>query len=106
MSVFDDPVVLCHSSKRKRKPTQLGWRGTHMKRLALMSAAAMTLGVAHTALAADLGVAPYAPPVAAAPVGPTWTGLYLGVNGGGGWSHLGVSTTPIGPISAALGNPG
>ena len=76
-----------------------------MKRLALMSAAAMSLGLAHAAVAADLGVAPtYAPPVA--PVGPTWTGLYLGVNGGGGWSHLSLSTTPIGPIAATLGNPG
>jgi outer membrane immunogenic protein len=75
-----------------------------MKRLALMSAAAMSIGLAHAALAADLGAAPTETPPAAA--GPTWTGLYVGTNGGGGWSHLGVSTTPSGPIVGALGNPG
>ena len=75
-----------------------------MTRFGLMTVIALSLGLAHSALAADLEGAPtYAPPAAA---GPTWTGLYVGVNGGGGWSHLGVSTTPIGPIVGVLGNPG
>lgn len=58
-----------------------------MKRIALFAAAAMGIGFAQGALAADLGVraAPaYVPPAA---VGPTWTGLYLGFNGGWEWSQ-------------------
>jgi outer membrane immunogenic protein len=76
----------------------------HMKRLALISAAAISLAVAHTALAADLGAAPIE--TAPAAVAPTWSGFYLGVNGGGGWSHLGVSTTAAGPLVGVFGNPG
>jgi outer membrane immunogenic protein len=72
-----------------------------MKRFAFMTAVAISLGFTYGALAADFEPAP-----APAATGPTWTGLYLGVNGGGSWSHLGVSTTPSGPLVAALGNPG
>jgi outer membrane immunogenic protein len=75
-----------------------------MKRFGLISAAIMSLGLAHNALAADLGGAPIE--TAPAAVAPTWSGFYLGVNGGGGWSHLGVSTTSVGPIVGVLGNPG
>jgi len=78
-----------------------------MKRFALMTAAAaMSLAFASTARAADVGVAPdYAapPPVA---TGPSWTGLYLGLHGGGGWSHVSASTAPSGVIVGALGDPG
>jgi outer membrane immunogenic protein len=75
-----------------------------MKRFGLMSVIALSLGLAHSALAADVESAPASAPPA--PAGPTWTGVYLGVNGGTGWSNLSFSTTPTGPIAGVLGNPG
>jgi outer membrane immunogenic protein len=77
-----------------------------MKRIGVLAAAAMGVAFAQSASAADLGVrsAPvYAPPVA---VAPTWTGIYLGFNGGWGWSNsnnniLTLSpTTPLGALGA------
>jgi outer membrane immunogenic protein len=58
-----------------------------MKRLALVSAVALSFGFAHNALAADGPV--FAAPVYQAPiaVAPTWTGMYLGFNAG--WSWIG-----------------
>jgi outer membrane immunogenic protein len=56
-------------------------------RSALHAAAALTFMLAQTALAADLPqrVAP-APLLAPTPVY-NWTGIYFGLNGGGGWGH-------------------
>lgn len=56
-----------------------------MKTLALLLASAATLGLASQAIAADVVYAEPAAPVALAPV-MTWTGLYLGVQGGGAFN--------------------
>jgi hypothetical protein len=55
---------------------QLGWEDS-MKRVALISTVMMGVGFAQGALAADLLV-----PAAPVAVAPTWTGLYVGANGG------------------------
>jgi outer membrane immunogenic protein len=57
-----------------------------MKKLAL-AAAAVSILFAGSASAADLPVRTYtkAPPVAASIY--DWSGFYVGLNGGGGWSH-------------------
>src|SRR5689334_4686979 len=69
-----------------------------MKRVAFVAVAAMGVALTHSALAADLGVraAPpvYAPPVA---VAPTWTGVYIGFNGGWGWSNTNNNTLTLSP---------
>ena len=60
-----------------------------MKNLRLVTAAVITLGAAAPAAAADLPArpAPYtkAPAVVAAAY--DWSGFYIGINGGGGFSH-------------------
>jgi outer membrane immunogenic protein len=57
-----------------------------MKKLLLITTALIALGSA--AQAADLAARPYtkAPPMVAATIY-DWSGFYIGVNGGGGWSH-------------------
>ena len=66
-----------------------------MKRILILTAAAMGVALPQSACAADLGVraAPpvYAPPVA---VAPTWTGVYIGFNGGWGWSNTNNNSLP------------
>jgi outer membrane immunogenic protein len=58
-----------------------------MQRIRLALLVASTIGLAQTALAADLPQRPVpAPLLSPAPVY-NWTGIYLGVNGGGGWGH-------------------
>src|SRR5438876_1166892 len=74
-----------------------------MKRIALLTAAVLGVGCAHSAMAADLPVR--AAPVYPAPVAvaPTWTGLYVGFNGGWGWTqNNNVSVTPTGAIAGAF----
>jgi outer membrane immunogenic protein len=58
-----------------------------MKRLIFATTAAMALGAAAPAAAADLPARTYtkAPAVVAAAY--DWSGFYLGINGGGGFSH-------------------
>lgn len=59
-----------------------------MKKFLLGAIGLVALGMAAPASAADLGARPYmkAPvPMMAAMY--DWSGLYLGLNGGGGWSH-------------------
>jgi outer membrane immunogenic protein len=62
--------------------------GTSMRRvsLALLASAVMAFGFNQTGLAAELPVqaAPVAPAPAPAPVA-TWSGFYIGVNGGAAW---------------------
>jgi hypothetical protein len=61
------------------------------------------IGAAHGALAADLPVR--AAPVYQAPlvVAPTWTGLYVGANGGWGWaSNFNASSTFSDPTGATV----
>jgi outer membrane immunogenic protein len=77
----------------------------NMKRIGLL-ATVMGLGFAHSALAADLPVR--AAPVYQAPVvvAPTWTGLYVGVNGGYGWaSNSNASSTFFDPTGATVITP-
>lgn len=62
-------------------------RGMAMKRASLVIASALLLA-APAAQAADMALK--APP-APAPVD-TWTGVYIGINGGGGWSNSGTTT--------------
>jgi len=73
-----------------------------MKKLLLGVVSLVAFGVAAPAVAADLAARPYtkAPPMIAAIY--DWSGFYIGVNGGGGWSRkcwdntvfLGVPTVP------------
>ena len=78
-----------------------------MKRVVIFAAAAMGVALTQSALAADLGVRA-APPVYAPPVvvAPTWTGVYIGFNGGWGWSSANNNTltlsptTPVGALGA------
>ena len=55
-------------------------------RSALLAAVALTIGLAQTALAADLPQRQAAAPLLA-PTLYNWTGIYFGINGGGGWGH-------------------
>jgi outer membrane immunogenic protein len=56
-------------------------------KLIVLLGAALSLGLATSASAADLAARPYtkAPPIVA-PIY-NWSGFYIGLNGGGGWSH-------------------
>ena len=60
-----------------------------MNKLTILAAAAIAVGVAAPAVAADLSArAPAytkAPPVVQAAY--DWSGFYIGINGGGGFSH-------------------
>src|SRR5580693_8700497 len=54
---------------------------------------------AGNAYAADMPLK--APP--AAPPAPTWTGWYIGVNGGGGWGRVSPNAQDVGPDSFFAG---
>jgi outer membrane immunogenic protein len=56
-----------------------------MKRIAGFASLMLGVGLASHALGADLAVRP--PPEVIVPVAPTWTGLYVGINGGWGWTN-------------------
>jgi len=66
------------------------------KKLLLVTASLVALGAAGSASAADLAARPYtkAPPMIAAVY--DWTGFYIGVNGGGGWSHSSWTVDGVG----------
>jgi outer membrane immunogenic protein len=71
----------------------------------LLAVATLALFAASGAKAADMAPPMNAP---ATPIEPpfSWTGFYLGANGGGGsaWSHLrGAQTTPFGPTTFCCG---
>src|SRR5271170_7961828 len=61
--------------------------------------AATPLFFAGSAYAADM---PLKAPPAAAPA-PTWTGWYIGINGGGAWGSVDPSALDIGPDSFFAG---
>lgn len=72
-----------------------------MKRLTLAALAALTLaGLASSASAADLPRPAYKAPIYTAPVF-TWSGLYVGINGGYGWGHTSI-TDPIGGFDISM----
>jgi len=54
---------------------------------ALLSAVALSLGLGQTALAADLPQRPVAAPLLSPTPVYNWTGIYFGINGGGGWGR-------------------
>ncbi len=76
-----------------------------MKKILLGALGLAALGATAPALAADMAIPQYkaAPAMVAAVY--DWSGLYLGLNGGGGWTHkcwdntntLGVPTIPAAP---------
>lgn len=62
--------------------------------------AATLLFFAGSAYAADMPLkAPLAPP----PPAPTWTGWYIGINGGGGWGRVSPNAADVGPDSFFAG---
>jgi outer membrane immunogenic protein len=68
-----------------------------MRRGLLLLSTAISVLAGSSAFAADLPVkAPYAP----APLLPTWTGFYAGVNVGGGWADGGLGT---GDLTGVIG---
>jgi outer membrane immunogenic protein len=74
-----------------------------MKRLVILVAAAIAVGAAAPAVAADLPARPYvkAPAMLPSPIY-DWSGFYIGINGGGGFSHkcwtaIVDPTGPVGP---------
>jgi outer membrane immunogenic protein len=71
----------------------------NMKYVALVAAAAMGVGLAHNAMAADFG---FRGPVYQTPafVAPTWTGVYIGVNGGWGWTTSNSNVSFFSPTGA------
>jgi outer membrane immunogenic protein len=73
-----------------------------MKRILLITAAAMGVAFAQGALAADLGVRAAPVYVAPAVVAPTWTGIYLGFNGGWGWTNSNNSNLAFTSPAAAF----
>src|SRR5262245_42686196 len=79
-----------------------------MKRIALLTSAVLGIGLAHSALAADLPVRAAPAHVAPFAVAPTWTGFYLGFNGGWGWTNGNNSnltlTGPFAPFTVGTGN--
>src|ERR1700722_18853168 len=86
-----------------------------MKKILLGMVGLVALGIAAPASAADLAAAPYTkapPPMMAAMY--DWSGFYVGLNGGGGWSHkcwditsvLGVPVTPAAPEGCHNANGG
>jgi outer membrane immunogenic protein len=77
-----------------------------MKRTSLIAAAAMCVVFVDGALAADLPVRPAPAYQAPAVVAPTWTGLYLGANGGWGWaSNFNASSIFTDPTGATVISP-
>ncbi len=59
-----------------------------MKKLLLGTVGVAVLGMLAPASAADMAARPYkAPPVPYVAPAPTWTGFYIGIEGGGGWGR-------------------
>ncbi len=67
----------------------------------LLSVAGLAALISSSAGAADLARPAPMPYVAPVAVGPSWTGLYIGFNGGWGWSNYTVSEAPFGATAIA-----
>lgn len=70
-----------------------------MRKFFFISASLAALSMSASANAADLAARPYtkAPPLAVAAY--NWSGFYVGLNGGGGWSHKCWDRTATGTIA-------
>jgi len=88
---------------RSRTLVRLTISGGPMKKLLLAGIAAAVLGAVGSAHAADLGVGPYraAPVLGLIPIF-TWTGCYLGGEGGGGFGRK-IAGDPTAENFAASG---
>jgi len=67
-----------------------------MRKLAIVAVGVLSLATLHEARAADLPMR-YAPPPPPPPFF-SWTGFYIGANGGGGSSHTDFSLTQVTPF--------
>src|SRR4051794_41939317 len=67
-----------------------------MKKILLGTVALIAMGIAAPASAADIAARPYKAAPIAVPMMYDWSGFYLGVNGGYGWSRAGPDVTPAG----------
>jgi outer membrane immunogenic protein len=79
-----------------------------MNRLTLLAAAAIAVGAAAPALAADLPArapAPYTKAPAIVQAAYDWSGFYVGINGGYGTSDINWNADPFVPVGGGL-NPG
>jgi len=75
-----------------------------MKKLLMAAAALAAFALPGIATAADLAVPPAPPLIVPAPV-LTWTGPYVGLNGGGGWGTTDHTFTGVAAgLSASTGN--
>jgi outer membrane immunogenic protein len=71
-----------------------------MKRLALFGIAGLlAMAWASPTLAADLPRPAYKAPVYVAPVGFSWSGFYVGINGGYAWGHSDWNNSAAGNVS-------
>jgi outer membrane immunogenic protein len=73
-------------------------RSVMMNRFLLGTLGLVVLGIAAPAVAADLSMPSYKAP-GRAPVSYDWGGLYVGLNGGGAWSHLCWTDTDLTPAT-------
>jgi len=64
-----------------------------MKKLSLAAVAAVSLALTAPVSAADLAARPYTKAPAMVAAAYDWSGFYIGLNGGGGWSHKCWDTT-------------
>jgi len=72
-----------------------------MKKLLLVTASALAVGIAAPASAADLAARPYTKaPAVVAPVY-DWSGFYIGLNGGGASSHECYTLTSVAGVALA-----
>src|SRR5262249_23782311 len=63
------------------------WMESRMKKMMLVTASFVALGAAAPAVAADLAARPYTKAPAMVQAAYDWSGFYIGLNGGGGFSH-------------------
>jgi len=77
-----------------------------MKKISSITVALMTIGLGGIANAADLSLKSRAAPSEFSPIPiSTWTGLYVGLNGGGGWGTTSHSATgSLGGLTASSGD--
>src|SRR5664280_2079646 len=70
-----------------------------MRRIVLVLASALSVGVLQSASAADIPAPVYKAPPAAVVVS-NWTGCYIGINGGYGWGRKDFSSDTLGDLGS------